>query len=66
MPGSYFELFPAQEKRSHAEHAALLEAMRKGDAAKARVLAEAHVLEAGGALGDWLRTRHAADRHEGA
>ncbi len=66
VPSSYFEVFPAQEKRSRAEHAALLGAMRRGDAAKARVLAEAHVLEAGGALGDWLRTRHAADGHGGA
>ncbi len=62
VPSSYFELFPAQEKRSRAEHAALLRAMRGRDAAKARVLAEAHVLEAGGALGDWLSRRH-ADGH---
>jgi DNA-binding GntR family transcriptional regulator len=64
VPTSYFELFPAQEKRSRAEHAALLAAMRRGDAAKARLLAEAHVFEAGGALGDWLRARH-ADSHGG-
>jgi hypothetical protein len=40
--------------------------MRRGDAAKARVLAEAHVFDAGGALGDWLRARHATDHHGGA
>jgi DNA-binding GntR family transcriptional regulator len=66
VPSSYFELFPAQEERSRAEHAALIGAMRRGDAVKARALAEAHVFEAGGALGDWLRTRHAADRQGGA
>jgi DNA-binding GntR family transcriptional regulator len=66
VPSSYFELFPAQEERSRAEHAALIGAMRRGDAAKARALAESHVFEAGGALGDWLRTRHAADRQGGA
>ena len=63
VPSSYFELFPAQEQRSRSEHVALLRAMRGGDAAKARVLAEAHVLEAGDALGDWLRTRHADQGH---
>jgi DNA-binding GntR family transcriptional regulator len=66
VPTSYFELFPAQEQRSRAEHAALLGAMRRGDAAKARALAEAHVLDAGDALGDWLRVRHADNGHGGA
>jgi DNA-binding FadR family transcriptional regulator len=63
VPAGYFELLPAQEKRSQAEHAALLRAMGRGDAAKARVLAEAHVLEAGGALGEWRRTQQANDAH---
>jgi DNA-binding GntR family transcriptional regulator len=63
VPSSYFELFPAQEKRSREEHAGLLRAMARGDAAKARALAEAHVLEAGDALGDWLRTQHGAGSH---
>jgi DNA-binding GntR family transcriptional regulator len=66
VPSSYFELFPAQEERSRAEHAALLGAMRRGDAVKARALAEAHVLDAGATLGDWLRKRHATDGHGGA
>ncbi|HZU80432.1 MAG TPA: GntR family transcriptional regulator [Acidimicrobiales bacterium] len=57
VPSSYFELFPAQEHRSREEHAALLGAMRRGDGAQARALAEAHVLQAGDALGDWLRGR---------
>jgi DNA-binding GntR family transcriptional regulator len=60
VPNSYFELFPEQEKRSEAEHAALLDAIGRGDAAEARALAEAHVLDAGEALGDWLRARQAA------
>ena len=57
VPASYFELFPAQERRSRAEHAALLRAIGSGDALKARTLAEAHVLDAGAALGDWLRNQ---------
>jgi DNA-binding GntR family transcriptional regulator len=59
VPSSYFELFPAQERRSRREHAALLSAMECGDAAEARALAEAHVLDAGAALSDWLRVQHA-------
>jgi DNA-binding GntR family transcriptional regulator len=55
VPTSYFELFPAQESRSRADHAALLRAIGRADGATARALAEAHVLEAGAALGDWLR-----------
>jgi DNA-binding GntR family transcriptional regulator len=55
VPGNYFELFPEQERRSRREHAALLDAMRRGDGAAARAITEAHVLTAGEALGDWLR-----------
>jgi DNA-binding GntR family transcriptional regulator len=55
VPMSYFELFPAQESKSRDDHAALLRAISRADAATARALAEAHVLEAGAALGDWLR-----------
>ena len=57
VPASYFELFPEQVRRSRAEHAALLEAISLGDAVTARTLTESHVLEAGDALGDWLRAR---------
>jgi DNA-binding GntR family transcriptional regulator len=57
MPASYFELFPEQERRSRKEHAELLEAIGRGDAAAARTIAEAHVLDAGAALGDWLRAQ---------
>ncbi len=57
VPASYFELFPEQVRRSRAEHAVLLEAIGRGDAASARTLTESHVLEAGAALGDWLRGR---------
>jgi DNA-binding GntR family transcriptional regulator len=62
VPGNYFELFPEAEQRSKREHAALLEAMRRGDAPAARALAEAHVLSAGEALGDWLASRAAQHR----
>jgi DNA-binding GntR family transcriptional regulator len=54
VPGNYFELFPEQEERSRREHAALLNAMERGDAGEARRIMEAHVLTAGEALGDWL------------
>jgi DNA-binding GntR family transcriptional regulator len=54
VPGNYFELFPEQEERSRHEHAALLNAMERGDAGTARRIMEVHVLTAGEALGDWL------------
>lgn len=54
VPGNYFELFPEQERRSRREHAALLDAMQRGDGSEARRLMEAHVLSAGEALGTWL------------
>ena len=57
MPGNYFELFPEQERRSRREHAALLDAMERGDGAAARAIAEEHVLSAGEALGGWLADR---------
>lgn len=57
VPASYFELFPEQERRSRREHAQLLEAMSAGDTRAARAIAEAHVLDAGAALGEWLRRR---------
>ncbi len=57
VPTSFFELFPEQEEHSREEHAALLDAIERGDAAGARTIAEAHVLDAGRALGDWLRAR---------
>jgi len=55
VPASYFELFPEQERKSRAEHAALLDAIDSGDGVAARAIAEAHVLDAGAALGEWLR-----------
>ena len=54
VPGNYFELFPEQAERSRREHAALLEAMSRGDGQAARSIMEAHVLDAGEALGGWL------------
>jgi DNA-binding GntR family transcriptional regulator len=59
VPASLFEMFPEQEGRSRAEHAALLDAMGRGDASEARSIAETHVLDAGAALGDWLRSNEA-------
>lgn len=59
VPASYFELFPEQEQRSRQEHAALLDAIEGGDSQAARSIAEAHVLDAGEALGGWLRDRAA-------
>jgi DNA-binding GntR family transcriptional regulator len=55
VPTSYFALFPERESTSRAEHAALLEAIRSGDAAGARTIAETHVLDAGATLGEFLR-----------
>ena len=68
VPGNYFELFPEQAERSRHEHAALLDAMTKGDARAARTLMESHVLTAGEALGGWLATelRRNAAHAEGA
>jgi DNA-binding GntR family transcriptional regulator len=57
VPTNYFELFPEQEDRARDEHAALLAAIERGDGASARSIAEAHVLRAGEALGDWLIAR---------
>jgi DNA-binding GntR family transcriptional regulator len=57
VPTTYFELFPEQEEHAKVEHATLLDAIEHGDAALARTIAEAHVLDAGEALGDWLRSR---------
>ena len=59
VPTNYFELFPEQEQRSREDHAALLEAIEGMDGAAARSIAEAHVLEAGEALGGWLAARTA-------
>src|SRR6185437_8321948 len=42
VPGNYFELFPEQEERSRREHAALLDAMTRGDARAARTIMEHH------------------------
>jgi DNA-binding GntR family transcriptional regulator len=60
VPSNYFELFPEQAPRSHDEHAALLDAIDRRDGDAARAIAEAHVLHAGEALGDFLRARSVA------
>jgi DNA-binding GntR family transcriptional regulator len=56
VPVSYFALFPEQGRRSRVEHSELLDAIGSGYAPLARSIAEAHVLAAGAALGDWMRT----------
>jgi DNA-binding GntR family transcriptional regulator len=67
VPTSYFELFPEQVRRSRADHAVLLEAVDRGDAPTARALTESHVLDAGAALGDWLREQaHETEEHSPA
>jgi DNA-binding GntR family transcriptional regulator len=63
VPGSYFELLPEQERRSRVEHAALLDAIDRGDGTAARAIAEAHVLDAGAALGDWMRANSKSNDH---
>lgn len=59
VPTNYFELFPEQEETSRKDHAALLDAIARRDAPTARAVAEAHILHAGEALGDWLRAQAA-------
>ncbi|MGP0031639.1 MAG: GntR family transcriptional regulator [Acidimicrobiales bacterium] len=66
VPASYFELFPEQVRRSQVDHAILLDAIDRGDGPAARTLTEAHVLDAGAALGDWLRARTAEWETRGA
>jgi DNA-binding GntR family transcriptional regulator len=61
VPASFFDLFPEQVRRSQSDHAILLEAIDRGDAVAARTLTESHVLDAGAALGDWLRERTASE-----
>lgn len=65
VPVSYFSLFPEQMARSEAEHALLLDAVGAGDGGAARRIAEAHILDAGAALGDWLRQLAHAHGHGG-
>lgn len=64
VPTNYFELFPEQEKRSRREHAELLDAVERRDGAAARSIAEAHVLHAGEALGDFLERKAEHDGHD--
>jgi DNA-binding GntR family transcriptional regulator len=59
VPVSYFTLFPEQGRRSRADHAELLDAIGRGDPTAARTIAEGHVLDAGSALGDWMRANTA-------
>lgn len=61
VPTSYFALFPAQRARSTSDHAKLVRAIAAHDGGAARRLAEAHVLDAGATLGEWLRSRRPPD-----
>ena len=54
VPASYFRLFPEKKEDSQRQHAALLDAISSGDGVAARTIAEAHVLDAGAALHQWL------------
>ncbi len=66
VPASYFELFPEKVGQSRDDHALLLDAIDRGDADGARILNESHVLDAGAALGDWLRARSRDEELEAA
>ena len=57
VPGNYFELFPEQEERSRVEHAALLDAVDRGDGPAARALHGGTCPDRGEALAGWLGSR---------
>ncbi|MET8983452.1 GntR family transcriptional regulator [Streptomyces sp. NPDC004539] len=54
VPSNFLAVIPVHNQREHDE---LLDCLRQRDAARARTVAEQHVLAAGEALTDWLRTR---------
>ncbi len=54
VPSNYFYVFPDQGHHSQAEHDQLLRAVARRQGAKARVVAEGHVLAAGESLAEWL------------
>ncbi|MDP7706318.1 MULTISPECIES: GntR family transcriptional regulator [unclassified Mycobacterium] len=57
VPTNFLTLFPEHEKHSLDDHRELLDAFADRDAARAREIAERHVLDAGRSLADWLEQR---------
>ncbi|MCV7328693.1 GntR family transcriptional regulator [Mycobacterium cookii] len=57
VPTNFLTLFPEHEKHSLDEHDELIEAIADHDDARARSVAESHVLEAGRSLASWLDQR---------
>jgi DNA-binding GntR family transcriptional regulator len=57
VPTNFLTLFPDHEKQSLNEHEELLDALGRGNAKRARSIAERHVLDAGRSLVDWLEQR---------
>lgn len=57
VPREFFQIVPRWVATTRAEHPAIIEALRDGDAPKARELAEAHVLTAGQLVVGALRER---------
>lgn len=62
VPSNFFELVPAQEDHSLAEHDELVTAIAAGDAARSRAVAERHVVEAGRSLAGRLDVGSASPR----
>lgn len=57
VPSNFFDVFPAQEGHSLADHEELVDALVHGDAARSRAVAERHVVDAGRSLAAWLDHR---------
>jgi len=57
VPTNFLTLFPEHEKHSLDDHRELLDAFADRDAARAREIAERHVLDAGRSLAEWLEQR---------
>lgn len=62
VPSNFFELIPAQEDHSLADHDELITALAEGDAARSRTVAERHVVDAGRSLAGWLDVGSASPR----
>ncbi|WP_040801781.1 GntR family transcriptional regulator [Nocardia higoensis] len=55
VPSNFLRLFPEREQHSLDDHDRLIEALAARDAARARDIAENHVLDAGRSLTEWLQ-----------
>ena len=62
VPASYFDLFPEQERAEPGRARRAPRCHRAGRRGAARAIAEAHVLDAGAALGDWMRANAGDER----